>query len=118
MCCSLGTWPCIQSAVLGVLALAVVTRHSEALRTHSEMQVRVRFDVDEALEELTRLELVERIGSAEGNGNGNGSSLYKCVKSEDAIQNLDHTWRAILQSRLQNVEAPSDSDRHDRSRAA
>ena len=75
------------------------------------MQVRVRFDVEEALKELTRLELVEKVRGSDGNGNGNGSSssVYRCVESEDAIQHLDNTWRAILQSRLKSVEATSDS---------
>lgn len=81
------------------------------------MQVRVRFDVEEALKELTRLELVEKIGGNGGNGNGSGGSVYKCVKSEDAVQHLDNTWRAILQSRLQSVQGPSDSSGHDYSHA-
>ena len=72
------------------------------------MQVRVRFDVEEALEELTRLELVEKLGSSESNGsgdrNGDGGLVYKCVKPEAAIQRLEHTWGAILRSRLQSVE--------------
>ena len=72
----------------------------------------MRFDVDEALKELTRLELVEQIGSAEADGNGTGSSLYKCMKPEDATEHLDQAWQAILQSRLRSVEAPSESDRH------
>ncbi len=81
------------------------------------MQVRVRFDVEEALEELSRLELVEKIGVSDGNGNGSGSSVYRCVKSEDATQHLDNTWRAILQSRLRSVEAPSGSVIPDHSHA-
>ena len=76
-----------------------------ALSYLCDVQVRVRFDVKEALRELTRLELVERVGSEEENGNA--GSLYACVKSEDAIQHLEDTWRSILQGRLQSVEAPS-----------
>ena len=95
------------------------------------MQVRVRFDVEEALEELTRLELVEKLGSnesngsgnrngngnANGNGNGDGGPLYKCVKPEDAIQRLEDTWQAILQSRLQSVEGASASGMREQSPA-
>lgn len=70
--------------------------------------MRVCFDVEEALQELTRLELVERVEIDAGNGNGNGSDspVYRCVKPEDATQRLDKAWRAILQSRLRSVEAP------------
>ena len=66
--------------------------------------MRVRFDVEEALEELMRLELVERVGS-EG-GNGDGEALYACVEPEAAMRHLQNTWESILQNRLHSVKAP------------
>ena len=69
------------------------------------MQVRVRFDVKEALEELTRLKLIESVGS-EGE-NGIEGPLYSCVKPQEATKQLQHTWESILEGRLQSVQAPS-----------
>ena len=69
------------------------------------VQVRVRFDVEEALEELTQLDLIERVGSKEGNGDG--KALYACVEPEAAMQHLQNTWESILQNRLHSVKAPA-----------
>ena len=67
--------------------------------------MRVRFDVEEALEELTRLELIKRVGF-EG-GNGDGEALYACVEPEAAMQHLQKTWESALQNRLHSVKAPA-----------
>ena len=67
--------------------------------------MRVRFDVEEALEELTRLELIKSVGSEAGNGDG--EALYACVEPEAAMQHLQNTWESILQNRLHSVKAPA-----------
>lgn len=68
----------------------------------------MRFDVEEALEELTRLQLVEKVGSEEsGNGNESGGTRYTCMGSQEATQHLQSAWEGILQGRLQSIEAPS-----------
>ena len=67
--------------------------------------MRVRFDVEEALEELTRLRVVERVGSEKGNGDS--EALYACVEPEAAMQHLQSTWETILHNRLHSVKAPA-----------
>ncbi len=71
------------------------------------MQVRVRFDVKEALEELTRLQLIKSMGS-EGD-NGSEDPFFSCVEPQKASEQLQHTWESILKGRLQSVQTPSSS---------
>ena len=64
--------------------------------------MRVRFDADEALDELARLNLLQPDASAE-NGSSPGARIHQAVPPEQATRQLQEHWNNLLLRRLSTV---------------
>ena len=78
--------------------------HLKCVMAHTggPVQVRVRFDADEALGELARLNLLQTDAPAE-NGSAPGARMHRTVPPEQATRQLQEHWNNLLLRRLSTV---------------